>query len=466
MATKVLNECTFAKTGNQHQEQFYAQCLDCFPTGNEGACVTCLQICHNGHRIGQTKKGLFFCDCAGRHFCQMIKSTFPCSMEVEGEAINMTKSPNMPNSPNMTKSSNTLAGKLFKVMEPQTLMPPGGYPRYAELPKRLFSPLSITYALSLVHLGTMAETEKQLTDLFNCKHTMDEMKQCFDMFNNASMTMATAFIFNDWWKINPQYTEMLKEVALVSSENFADKSGVAERVNQFISKTTNGLIKEMISAQDINPNVIAFLVNSIYFKANWLHKFPKQSTRKCNFSNFEGEVEVDMMFQCRTMPYYENESMQLVELPYVGNEYCMGFVLLKSPKLFFQFNMESMKNVIDQLSNDDKVELFIPKFTQRRNIDLIPHLKKLGVNDLFDENKANLEGICKEAYVAKVVHEALVIVDEEGVEAAASTVITMVNRSIMDPKSNKVFRADHSFHYYIRHMPTNTILFLGDYNGK
>lgn len=55
-----LNECTFHKTGQNYTEQFWKRCYDCFPNTNEGACLNCINICHDGHNIGTLQKGHFF----------------------------------------------------------------------------------------------------------------------------------------------------------------------------------------------------------------------------------------------------------------------------------------------------------------------------------------------------------------------------------------------------------------------
>lgn len=59
----MLNDCTYKTTGRNYQNQYWRTCYDCFQNQNEGACLNCIQICHNSHRIGPLRKGDFFCDC-------------------------------------------------------------------------------------------------------------------------------------------------------------------------------------------------------------------------------------------------------------------------------------------------------------------------------------------------------------------------------------------------------------------
>lgn len=59
------------------------------------------------------------------------------------------------------------------------------------------------------------------------------------------------------------------------------------------------------------------------------------------------------------------------------------------------------------------------------------------------------------------------IVDEDETEASAVTIaVCTMECTSYNPKKLVVFRADHSFIYYINHIFTNTLLFIGDYHGQ
>src|SRR5690348_6045363 len=115
-------DCTYKKTGSKHQLQVWATCYDCFANKNEGACQYCLKNCHKNHNIGELQYSSFFCDCGHQNKC--IKST---STDVS-----------IP--PQLSVTTNTLARKLFHVFENDSV----------------YSPLSINYILSLLHIGSSA----------------------------------------------------------------------------------------------------------------------------------------------------------------------------------------------------------------------------------------------------------------------------------------------------------------------
>ena len=92
---------------------------------------------------------------------------------------------------------------------------------------------------------------------------------------------------------------------------------------------------------------------------------------------------------------------------------------------------EKVNNVINNLK-EIKSENFkegvitnitglIPLFKFEYEWDLIDKLKKLGITDIFDSNKANLSGITSGAVINKVSHKANIEFSNEGIKAAAVT---------------------------------------------
>lgn len=423
-----LNQCTFAVTGTTHQEQYWRTCYDCFTDPNSGACLNCASICHEGHRMGPVKSGNFFCDCGDQRKCKFG--------QFKGVSVS-----NSTSAIQLSEQANTLTEKLFNQLSLN----------------RVFSPMSIAYALSLVHLGADGKTDAELTQLFGGKYTINELKQLYAVFNNDVVKMSNCLAVNKSQQLNPEYLQLLGNVAMVANTEFNDE--LVKKLNNFIEQNTNGLIKDVIKF--IDPCSLAILINTIYFKANWQYPFDKQLTEKAEFTNMTGKTQVDMMFRKRKFAYFEDTNMKMIELPYVGNEYCMGIFLPKQVGSIPVMDIENLNANIQKLKQED-VNVFLPKFTHRKNVNLVTPLKQLGVKDLFTPH-ANLNKIANGAYVTDIIHEAVVIVDEEGTEAAATTVMMMSKGFTV----NKVyvFKADHSFIYYIRHKPTNTILFIGDYHG-
>ena len=98
----------------------------------------------------------------------------------------------------------------------------------------------------------------------------------------------------------------------------------------------------------------------------------------------------------------------------------------------------------------------MPKFKQEGNMELTKVLPKIGFGSLFEYG--NLKKIGEEWKLSRALHKAFVEVDEEGTVAAAATAMVFRCKSL---DSTKEFIVDRPFLFFIKHDPTNTILFMG-----
>jgi serine protease inhibitor len=135
-----------------------------------------------------------------------------------------------------------------------------------------------------------------------------------------------------------------------------------------------------------------------------------------------------MMHQTSDLKYGENDFVQILEMPYAGNDLSMVIILPRE--------IDGLQNVEEILSVDnlqewsrnsyeEPVEVFFPRFTTTFQFDLKNVLKEMGMKDAFVTGKANFSGMDGNPdwlYIGFAVHKAFVDVNEEGTEAAAATV--------------------------------------------
>lgn len=105
------------------------------------------------------------------------------------------------------------------------------------------------------------------------------------------------------------------------------------------------------------------------------------------------------------------------------------------------------------------IMVHLPKFKLEDESSLAETLAGMGMISVFQGPSADLTGMSSAGglYLSSVVHKAFVEVNEEGTEAAAATA-GMVAFCMFREEH---FMADHPFLFFIRHNPTNSILFLG-----
>ncbi|MGD9156398.1 MAG: serpin family protein [Bacillota bacterium] len=162
--------------------------------------------------------------------------------------------------------------------------------------------------------------------------------------------------------------------------------------------------------------------------------------------------------------YAQTDRLQIVELPYRGDEIVMDILLPTFEpdrgELEPGLQLPQFQSLLDQLAMT-KVEVFLPRFKMEKEITLNSHLQSLGMKDAFDDAKADFSGIAQFSfYITHVLHKAFVGVNETGTEAAAATGIIMGETAIQSDKP-VVFRADHPFFFVIRDRHSGSILFMG-----
>ncbi|KAJ6664532.1 hypothetical protein lerEdw1_007189 [Lerista edwardsae] len=191
----------------------------------------------------------------------------------------------------------------------------------------------------------------------------------------------------------------------------------------------------------------------------------------CFFLQNESK-NVPMMVQAGSFNYtsIEDPPLQVLELPYKGNDLSMIIVLPKDTrdgtwsleKLARCFSYEKIEEWTSSSDmHSENVEVQLPRFQLDESYDLRATLESMGMTLLFDSTKADLSGMSKKPglVVSQVNHKSFVEVNEEGTEAAAGTGITGLGGGV--PQIPVLFKADHPFFFMIKYVPRNTILFLG-----
>ena len=87
---------------------------------------------------------------------------------------------------------------------------------------------------------------------------------------------------------------------------------------------THDKIKDLVEEGALNPLTRLVLTNAIYFKGTWLYQFNENMTYDNPFMlTGEEKVEVPTMSQAEEFSYSENNSCQVLEMPYAGDELSM-----------------------------------------------------------------------------------------------------------------------------------------------
>lgn len=340
-----------------------------------------------------------------------------------------------------------------------------------------FSPYSISTALALTYAGARENTEKQMAEAL-C-FTLDQKRlhpafaslearlKAIQEKGDVQLSVANALWPQKDYVFLEDFLELIKKNygATITPLNYKiDHEAARITINKWVEQKTNDKIKELIKRGILDPLVRLVLTNAIYFKGNWADRFDKNLTEDAMFHLLPGKsIKIPMMNQKQKFGYAEHENLQILELPYVGEELSMLVLLPKKidglTELENKLTADNLKKWTRYLG-EREVRVFLPKFEMTSSFRLDKTLASMGMPDAFSMN-ADFSGMdeTKKLNISAVIHKAFIAVDEQGTEAAAATGVAIGVKSL--PRPAPVFRADHPFMFLIRENISNSILFFG-----
>nr|XP_008163982.1 alpha-1-antitrypsin-like [Chrysemys picta bellii]XP_023958937.1 alpha-1-antitrypsin-like [Chrysemys picta bellii] len=348
----------------------------------------------------------------------------------------------------------------------------------SEAPKKniFFSPVSISTAFAMLALGAKSATLTQILEGLAFNLTELQEKEIHDGFHNLihilnrpdselQLDMGNALFLKEKLKTLEKFLEDIKNLyeAEAFSINFKNTAEAQKQINDYAEKKTHGKIVELV--KDLDPETAMILVSYIFFKGKWEKPFmPKDTKERDFFVDEETIVKVPMMHKMgRFNLHFDRElSCTVVQLYYNGS--ATAFFILPNKGKMKQVEDALWKETVSRWSNSlhpSSANLYIPKFSISATYDLKDHLIKMGITDVFTK-QADLSGITgdPELQVSRVVHKAVLNIDERGTEAAAATAIEIMPMSVpLNIEFNSPFLV------MIFDRTTNSTLFVGKINN-
>ena len=405
----------------------------------------------------------------------------------------------------VVNSSNNLGLKLFKLIQQNNLNS-----------NIMISPYGIFSNLLLLYNGAGGETYEELKNILNLSEPNYVNPNFGELYNilmntggNYELKIANGLFLNKNYEFKSTFINIANDYFLVKTENIDVNNRVksAETINNFISQNTNGLIKNVISPSDINESTVLVIANAIYFHGKWAKQFKKEDTRPEKFYISPKDViEVQTMVAYDVpLKYGIFGDIEIVEIPYKGKNIAMIVIIPYNPyydqyrlvdnpctrlKVENPYNLSNiilnltldnsgenlcdLSNIISNLTLDNLYyylnnlneivvdELYMPKFSFEGKYDLIPYLKSLGINTIFDPRSSNLSNIVyfkspdENLYVSLFRQFTYIENNEEGTKAAAATV-TVARTVSLGP----IIKINRPFIFMIIDLRTKEILFIG-----
>ncbi|XP_006879260.1 PREDICTED: alpha-1-antitrypsin-like [Elephantulus edwardii] len=309
-----------------------------------------------------------------------------------------------------------------------------------------FSPMSIAVALALLSTGAKSETHTQILEglQFNLTEiTESEIHHGFQhllhTFNKPDsqlqLTTGNGLFIADNLKPLEKFLEDAKKLyhSEAFSVNFEDTEATKKQINDYVEKGTQGKIVDLV--KELDKDTVLALVNYIFFKGKWKKPFEVENTQNGDFHVDEATtVTVPMMHRLGMFNIHRQEDLScwVLLMDYVGNATAV-FILPDSGKMQ-QLEDKLTKELLAQWlehRNRRSASVSLPKLSISGTYQLKELLGKLGITNVFT-NSADLSGITDTLplKVSKVVHKAMLTIDERGTEAAGASFLEAIPMSM------------------------------------
>lgn len=344
--------------------------------------------------------------------------------------------------------------------------------------KNIFmSSFSIHAALSMAYNGAEGSTKAELGKFLGISERVS-LERLADTWSELRTDLEKAdekvklSIANSMWgnsdlrvKFYPGFVKINQRAhdAEIRSRNFQDKAFLDE-INGWCAEKTHNKITKVLEGP-IPKDQLFYLVNAIYFKGDWTKSFDKKLTREADFNvSAERTKKANFMTQAGRFNYYADEKglYQAVQIPFgKTRRMVMSLVMPKEgTKLLDKVSGEAVSNIKWAMKTGTVV---IPRFKiEYGNDKVVDILKALGVKISFsDLAKYSRIAEGENAKINKIIHKAIIEVQEEGAEAAAVTVVGGVRTTSVQPDMPFHFVANRPFYFEIKDTDSDAILFAG-----
>ncbi len=339
----------------------------------------------------------------------------------------------------------------------------------------MISPLSVSLALAMTYNGADGDTKtamEETLELFGLttEQINENYKFLIDALSSVDPKVLMSIANSIWYKhtfpVEQDFIDVNQDYyyAEVSPLDFGDPNAV-NIINGWIADKTNDLITEVLDF--IPVDAVMYLINAIYFKGIWKFEFDESETEEEPFYLSNGTTkDVPMMVQEESFNYLSNDFVRAVEMPYGQGNYSMIVLLPQTSKTLDEvievLSNETWNNWLGEFQKEEKVVIHLPRFKFEYENLLNEELINLGMGIAFDPYNADFSKINpdRQLCISRVIHKSFIEVNEEGTEAAAVTVVEIIETSA--PGETFIsFHVNQPFLFAIKEKYTNTIIFIG-----
>lgn len=283
------------------------------------------------------------------------------------------------------------------------------------------SPLSVQLALAALNAGARGNTRRQIGRVIAGRLPTQQRKQIVRTLvrhlrqlgqneygprqQTTKIQHVTGIFVTKTTRAQQQFIQQVKRNvnADLKQCDFQRQPQQCRRmINQFVAQKTQGKLRNIVPQDAITDNTKMILVNSLQLKAPWGRQMRQHQTKEAKFYPLDTKKVkiVEVMETQGSFKYYEDELVKIVGIPTEQKELTLYVIVPKDKdgltdveKLHLQdgVQLKQLLDVADQRVRHVGIQL--PKFQIKHKIDVRRTLRKQGVTDLFDSQRADFSGI-------------------------------------------------------------------------
>jgi serine protease inhibitor len=347
----------------------------------------------------------------------------------------------------------------------------------------VLSPVSAALDLSMVLNGAGGQTRQEMLSALSLSGpelgAINEANaQLIKVIRTAAQNITLSVADSLWVDsrhviLRPDYvqrTQAWYDAEMIDLD-FSSPSA-ATRINSWAAKETHGRIPKVIDR--IDPADLVLLLNAVYFKGQWTHKFDKAQTQQRDFTLAGGSVkQVSRMAQSGRFDYFETPQLQAIRLPFGDGDLVMEVLLPAKSSSLGALEAELTAEhwtgwQAQYAARSGTIEL--PRFELKSDYHLNEPLQALGMKRAFQPDVAELADMFSPApgqvrtgrlFISSVLQSTYWKVDEEGSEASAVTQIGVRAGAIARPVEPFRMIVDRPFFCAIEDRRNGALLFVG-----
>lgn len=339
----------------------------------------------------------------------------------------------------------------------------------------LYSPMSLYYALAMLEAGAAGQTKADLRDFLAASPKTDMGQALSKLY--ALMTYesegAVEAIANALWvreDLIGQGGAGVKEAWLdqMAHQFYASAFAVdfldaktGQMMSDWVAEQTRGKIEPEIDVSD--PLLLLVLMNTVYFKAEWLEAFSETAIVE---EAFYGQDQI-----VGEVPYLKGHFMNRSVL--LSDRFSGAQLPLKKGKMVFVLPQEGLtpealledpaflSELMSASWGAADLTIQLPKFSYRYKSDILKAMEALGLPDIVQGSPDLSAMLDMSAEVSSISQETFIALDEKGVEAAGYTEIQIREGSAMPVERETVYLTLNRPFLYVICDDAGSPLFVG-----